>query len=129
MPRLRYAILVLRALWELLRYDLVHAARGFQHLCRQLERQPVLAHPAPELPEKQVCDAVSLASCFYWKRVYCLQRSVAATRLLRRSGIPGRVVIGYRPSPFFSHAWVEVNGRVVNDSAGYRERMHVLATF
>jgi hypothetical protein len=129
MPRIAYAVLVLRALWELLRYDVVHAARGFQHVCRQLERQPVMPQQALNSAEKQVCDAVSLASCFYWKRVYCLQRSVAATRLLRQSGIHGRVVIGYRPSPFFSHAWVEVGGRVVNDSQGYRERMHVLATF
>jgi transglutaminase superfamily protein len=129
MPRINYAMLVVRALWELLRYDVVHTARGFQHVCRQLERQPVIPQRTLDPAEKQVCDAVSLASCFYWKRVYCLQRSVAATRLLRQSGIHGRVVIGYRPSPFFSHAWVEVEGRVVNDSQGYRERMHVLATF
>jgi len=51
---------------------------------------------------------VSLAACFYWKPVRCLQRSVAAMRLLRKCGIDGRLVIGYRPSPFFSHAWVEV---------------------
>ena len=129
MPRPTYAMLALRALWELLRYDVVHATRGFQHVCLQLERQPVLPRRTLEPAETQVCDAVSLASCFYWKRVYCLQRSVVATRLLRKSGIPGHVVIGYRPSPFFSHAWVEVEGRVVNDSQGYRERMHVLATF
>ena len=129
MARTSHAMLVLRALWELLRYDVVNAASGFQQVCRQLELQPVAPHRTLDAAEKQVCDAISLAACFYWKRVYCLQRSVAATRLLRQSGIPGRMVIGYRPSPFFSHAWVEVEGRVVNDSQGYRERMHVLATF
>jgi hypothetical protein len=35
-------------------------------------------------------------------------------------------VIGYRPSPFFSHAWVEVDGRIVNDSPVYQERLFVL---
>jgi hypothetical protein len=35
-------------------------------------------------------------------------------------------VIGYRPSPFFSHAWVEIDGRLVNDLPGYAEQLRVL---
>jgi len=35
-------------------------------------------------------------------------------------------VIGYRAAPFFSHAWVEVAGRVVNDSPIYQMRLQVL---
>jgi hypothetical protein len=49
-------------------------------------------------------------------------------RLLRKHDVVARLVIGYRPVPFFSHAWVEVNGRVVNDSPAYRERLQVLYT-
>jgi hypothetical protein len=124
-----YALLVIRALWELFRYDAIHAVRGFQYICRKLEEQPLPPAEGASKREQQVCQAVSLAACFYWKRVYCLQRSVAAARVLRGSGIPARVVIGYRPSPFFSHAWVEVNGKVVNDSPVYRERMQILCTF
>jgi hypothetical protein len=126
---MRYALLVIRALLELLRYDVIHAVRGFHYLCRKLEEQPLPPAEGASKLEHQVCQAVSLAACFYWKRVYCLQRSVAAARVLRSSGIPARVVIGYRPSPFFSHAWVEVNGTVVNDSPVYRERMQILCTF
>ncbi|MEI9974385.1 MAG: lasso peptide biosynthesis B2 protein [Ignavibacteriota bacterium] len=33
---------------------------------------------------------------------------------MRDRGIPAEVVIGYRPAPFFSHAWVEIGGRVAN---------------
>ena len=33
----------------------------------------------------------------------------------RRNGIAAQLVIGCRPLPFESHAWVEVDGRVVND--------------
>jgi len=36
------------------------------------------------------------------------------------------LVIGYRARPFFSHAWVEVDGRVANDSAGYQHNLTVL---
>ena len=129
MSQTRYALLVVQALWELARYDLMQAMLGFRQIYLRVERQQV-AVPGARLPEPaQVCDAVSLATCFYWKRVYCLQRSAVAALLLRRSGIDGRLVIGYRPSPFFSHAWVEVDGRVVNDSPVYKDRMHVLCTF
>jgi hypothetical protein len=63
---------------------------------------------------------------FYWKRIRCLQRAIVTARVLRRHGIPAEVAIGYRPSPFFSHAWVEVAGRVINDSPTFQHRFHIL---
>jgi hypothetical protein len=69
---------------------------------------------------------MTLAICFYWKPVRCLQRSTAMARLLRQFRGPARVVIGYRPSPFFGHAWVEMDGRVIHDSPAY-QRLHVVA--
>ncbi|HKA02602.1 MAG TPA: lasso peptide biosynthesis B2 protein [Candidatus Solibacter sp.] len=55
-----------------------------------------------------------------------MQRSIVTVRVMRRRGIPAEVVIGYRPEPFVSHAWVEVAGRVVNDSSTYQRRIAVL---
>lgn len=128
MSRAAYALLVIRAFWQLHRYDLVNRTLGFQRIHRQVARRKVVTRaPRPSL-EAAICDAVSLAACFYWKPVLCLQRSVAATLLLRKHGIHSRLVIGYRPAPFFSHAWVEVDGRVVNDLPAYKERLQVLCT-
>lgn len=124
--RAAYALLVMRALWELIRYDLINTALGFRHVYRTVERQRVAPHSFDPAEQALACEAVTVAVCLYWKRVLCLQRSVVATRLLRKLGIEGRLVIGYRPAPFFSHAWVEVNGRVVNDSPAYKERLRVL---
>jgi hypothetical protein len=121
--------LVLEAVWGLIRYDLVNVTLGFQRICRQVARQPVASQTFHGQTESLVCDAVDLAACFYYKPVRCLQRSVVATRLLKKSGFKSCLVIGYRPAPFFSHAWVEVDGRVVNDSPVYKERLHVLCTF
>jgi hypothetical protein len=70
--------------------------------------------------------AVDEACVWYIRRVACLQRSVVTTWLLRRHGINGELVIGYRPVPFESHAWVEVNGAIVNDLAQYRAKFTVL---
>ena len=118
---------VIRTLFEFIRYDLITSTAGFPRIHRQLMRQRVAVR-AVQAREALICEAVSLAACFYYNPVPCLQRSVVATRLLRKSGISARLVIGYRPAPFFSHAWVEVDGRVVNDSPAYKERLQVLTT-
>lgn len=126
--RVQYLLLVLRALCGLALYDATNALFGFGHIQRQLKWQSPVAKAAdPEL-RQAVCNAVLLATCVYWKPVLCLQRSVCAVRLLRSYGIAAKLVIGYRPAPFFSHAWVEVDGRVVNGSAAYQSRMRVLCT-
>jgi hypothetical protein len=44
-----------------------------------------------------------------------LQRSSVAVTLLRRHGIFAEMVIGAQRLPLKAHAWVEVDGRVVND--------------
>jgi hypothetical protein len=115
---------IARALFELVLFEMV-AAFGFKHVLR------ALAHVPPESTttaaiEHDLCDAIQMATCLYYKPVLCLQRAFCTTRLLRARGIRARLVIGYRPVPFLSHAWVEVDGRVVNDSPVYQQRLSVL---
>lgn len=74
----------------------------------------------------RVCSAVDLACVLYWKEVQCLQRSAVATYMLKRKGIPARMIIGVRQLPFRAHAWVEVDGHVVNDRPYVREMYTVL---
>jgi Transglutaminase-like superfamily len=124
----RYCFLVLRALFEMVRYDVIVSSVGIGRILRQLRSQHVPVKQCREDLQKPICDAVLLASCFYWKPVLCLQRSVCTTILLRKHGIGAKVVIGYRPAPFFSHSWVEVNGQVAYGSSAYRERLQVLIT-
>jgi hypothetical protein len=128
MKRAKYAWLVFRALYELARYEAIISLLNFGCIQRQVSRQSIAAKPtSPEL-EQSICHAVLLATCLYWKPVLCLQRSVCAVRLLRKHGIVARLAIGYRPAPFFSHAWVEVDGRVVNGSPAYQKRLRLLYT-
>ena len=119
---MKKAELLIRALYEIVRYEVVLALLGSGRILSHLRRQSVSESRSAEL-EKTICDAVLLATCFYWKPVLCLQRAVCTVRLLRRHGINARLVIGYRPSPFFSHAWVEVDGRVVYGSSAYQKRL------
>lgn len=115
--------LVFRALYEIVRYEVVLSLLGYGRILSQLKRQSITAQSTSAELEKTICDAVLLATCFYWKPVLCLQRAVCTVRLLRKHGFHARLVIGYRPSPFFSHAWVEVDGRVVYGSVAYQKRL------
>ena len=125
---IRFSLLVVRAWWELVVFDLIRAKSGFQGVHSHLARQGVTSQDRHKWADTVICEAVSLATCFYFRPVFCLQRSVAAAKLLRKHGIASRLVIGYRAAPFFSHAWVEVDDRVLNDSPAYKERLQVLVT-
>src|SRR5690348_7506929 len=128
MKKAKHTWLVIRALYEVVRHDVVLRLRGSGRTLQQVSRQRVTARPTSQELEQAICNAVLLATCLYWKPVLCLQRSVCAVRLLRKHGVVGRLAIGYRPVPFFSHAWAEVDGRVVNDSPAYRTRLRLLYT-
>ena len=116
----RVVVLYARVLWELLRYDALFACRGLRGV---RPKRPRGAPPVTENPalESAICEAVTAIAPFYWKPVRCLQRSIVMARLMRAQGIPAEAVIGYRPAPFFSHAWVEVGGRVAGESPVYRQ--------
>jgi len=84
------SFLVLQAYLKLIQFDLYLARRNF---------------------------AALMAGIWYWKESLCLQRSAALTCLLKRYGVPAQMVIGAQQMPFKAHAWVEVDGRVVNDKS------------
>jgi hypothetical protein len=73
-----------------------------------------------------ICQAIDLACVYYLKPVMCLQRSAAQVLLLRRYGWQAEMVIGAQVIPFKSHAWVEVEGEVVNDKPYMHEIYSVL---
>jgi hypothetical protein len=121
MTRVNRLWFMLCALYELARFEVIVALSGSGSILEQLRNQPVSTETGVE--EKMISDAVLLATCFYFKPVLCLQRAACTVRLLRKHGTMARLVVGYRPSPFFSHAWVEVDGRVVYGSAAYQKRL------
>jgi len=126
MKKIRFASFVFAAFFEIVRYEIVLKMRGSGRILQQLNRRGWSRKPFTRELERDICDAVLLATCFHWKPVLCLQRSVCTARLLRRCGIDALVVIGYRPSPFFSHAWVEVDGRVIYGSPAYKQQLRPL---
>jgi len=115
-----------RVVWELVRYDVLFAWRGIEGV---RPREGARPGTAGEGQETAICEALRSVAPFYWKPIRCLERAIVTARVMRRHRIAAEVVIGYQTGPFFSHAWVEVGGRVANDSPAYQARLLVLERF
>lgn len=118
--------LTLKAYLKLIHFDLYLVQGSFEALYDKVRGYPVRNQaPAPDAVER-ICSAVDMACIWYWKQALCLQRSAATACLLRMYGVPAQMVIGAQQIPFKAHAWVEVDGRVVNDKPYTPEMYAVL---
>lgn len=106
----------LAAAWlTLAAVDLLVRWRGSGWWLRVLEeRYPVRHGKVDPTAVARVVHAVDRAAGLYVKKAWCLEHSLAITLLLRRAGVPARLVLGARPMPFFAHAWVEVGSHIVS---------------
>jgi hypothetical protein len=120
------SLLVLKACLQLVRFDLFLARRDFSALHTKVRKYPVRVRAKFPHSIEQICAAADLACIWYWKEVLCLQRSAATACLLKSRGIQAEMVIGAQQMPFKAHAWVEVDGRVVNDKPYTPEMYAVL---
>ncbi len=122
---------VAKALALLFHYDLcVPPVEALRRRSLWIIHQTVSKWRVAEIPASddrcaEICKAVELACSWYPKRVKCLQRSFATAYLLRRSGIRAEFVVGGIKLPFEEHAWIEVEGRVVNDKPTFVSRFRI----
>ena len=117
--------LLLRAYASLLSFEGNMSRHNFQEIYRRVERRKIQS-PRSASSLEDACHALNVACVLYFKEVQCLQRSAALVCLLRDLGIPATLVIGAQQLPFRAHAWVEVEGRVVNDKSYTNEMYAVL---
>jgi hypothetical protein len=118
--------LVLKAYMKLVYFDLYLARGNFSALYDRVRSYPTGKKVEVADAVERICSAMDMACIWYWKEVLCLQRSAATACLLKRHGIPAQMVIGAQQMPFKAHAWVEVDGRVVNDKPYMQEMYAVL---
>jgi hypothetical protein len=107
--------LFLRTFFELLRFHGYLLRNDFPGLYRTVRDYPRKRLLPLENSVERICRCCDIACVCYPTRVLCLQRSAATVCLLRAYGIPAQLVIGVQDLPFKAHAWVEVQGSVVND--------------
>lgn len=120
-------MLVLQSFVLLARIDLLMRFRSFKSMHTLVQRRMTGQRRSERIADVEtICRATDLACVLYVKPVMCLQRSAAQALLLRRYGWQAEMVIGAQLIPFKSHAWVEVEGEVVNDKPYMREIYSVL---
>lgn len=107
--------LVLEAIVNLIVFDLYLARGNFSALYEKVRKRPVKNRIVLPATVERIVGAVDMACIWYWKEVLCLQRSAATACLLKKYGVRAQMVIGAQQLPFKAHAWVEAEGRVVND--------------
>jgi hypothetical protein len=110
----------------LLFVDLTLRLRGFNALHRLLQKRKVKQVRKHGQPSEALSNAVDLGCVFYFRQVLPLERSAAAALLLRRHGWPADLILGVQIFPYESYAWVEVEGRIVNDQPNLLEVYEVL---
>jgi hypothetical protein len=100
-----------------------HSTKALYRVLRVMAR---LSTPRHSSAAATYVEAITEASIWYFHPVACLQRSAALALMLRLNGIAAELVIGFQPTPFRSHAWVEVDGTIVNDRPQYQRVFTVL---
>ena len=117
---------VLQSWLLLLYFEWVMRFRGFRHVHTVVREQKIRSRRRTDAEAGDLSHAMDLACVFYFKRVLCLQRSAALAVLLRRHGWNTEMVIGAQLFPSLFHAWVETEGRVINDKPHVTELFQVL---
>jgi hypothetical protein len=116
-------ILFFQAFFMLIAYDILSALCRFQTIYSMVRSWKVKGKTAEAGVVDRVCVAVNYACIWYPKQALCLQRSFVVIYLLRKHGIAAQMILGAQKLPFKAHAWVEVDGRPIN------ERSNVQATY
>jgi hypothetical protein len=129
MARMKPSSLVFRAMWQLVRFDCGLRFHKFSDVYAKVRNHRIATRDICSPNADTICAAVNLACIWYPHHVLCLQKSLSTTCLLRDFGIPAFMVIGAQCLPFQAHAWVELEGRVVNDLPYIGEMYAVLDRF
>ncbi len=119
-------LLFFEAYETLIRFEFYVKRRTFAGLYETVRNCPIRPRAASNDDVARICYAVDLACIWYWREVLCLQRSAATACMLRNHGAPAQMVLGAQQIPFKAHAWVELDGRVVNDKPYIPEMYSVL---
>lgn len=121
--------LLLRAFWELAKVQYFLSFRDLPAIYEYVGASECSRRQSSARQPIEICGAIDVACIWFWKEVSCLQRSAATARLLREHGVSADMVIGAQSLPFKAHAWVEVNGQVINDKPYVREMYRELDRF
>jgi hypothetical protein len=119
-------LLFVKAYLKLIQFEYYLVRGNFPAIYETVRDCPISGKTPCRDAIENVCAAADLACIWFWREARCLQRSAATACLLRSCGVPADLVIGAKQMPFKAHAWVEVQGVVINDKPYMREIYAIL---
>lgn len=111
---------VLRILWTFVLIDAGFWALGFDRTFRWISRTGRRASRRRQEIGADEVDSIFQAvqranRIYYRRRLDCLPKALAMYRFLRLHGIPAELCVGVKKYPFSGHAWVEFDGRILDE--------------
>lgn len=118
---------VARCLLVLVACDIALRCLGFARTLRAARKWAgSVEHDLPDEIVRQTLRNVVVATALYPGRSKCLEQAVASFLLLRRRGASVQIRLGVQPYPFCAHAWLEMNGQPITESAEVISRFALL---
>lgn len=122
--------IILMALKELSLVNLKKEKFNLFNIYKEMYTIPV-KHP---ISDKENIDKIILQTISSLNKVYyldmtnnkCLTYSYILTKLLRNQNVLAKLKVGIRTRPFFSHAWVEVDNKIINDDKSIKNSLSVI---
>lgn len=112
-------------------FDLSLRCFGLRRTVHMVQRyvRPRNDAPDPSVLAAEAVRRVANAAVFYPRRALCLEQSVVLFYVLRRRGVPAELKVGVQPFPFVAHAWVEHEGRPLNEHEEFVMRLAPFPSF
>jgi hypothetical protein len=119
----------LKTIYTLAKCSRIVNAKGLIGIIRAIEDVKSKFSSPLAVNETLAKNAMHMITKFYFlskNNSNCLTYSFCLVYILLKLGLQANLVIGVRTRPFYSHAWVEHNRKILNDDARLREKLSVI---
>lgn len=122
--------LIIEAFFELVKIHFILKVGKISKLIRFLQRRLAIeSNTTVSLEQISLLGAALDKVClFYPKKTYCLPWAGTLALLAFKRGWKCQFFIGIQTLPFYAHAWIEYQGKIVNDSLEIQERLAPILT-
>lgn len=120
---------VLSALWTLIKVNNYIKFKGFYPTIQLIQRSkdPQTTYIIPSDEElRDLANIVNKACLLYPSRTKCLEWAITFVLMALKRKWKCNLEIGVQNYPFFAHAWVECDGKVVMDSSDLRTGLGII---
>lgn len=128
-PSVRYSLpLLCRSIWTLTMAGLIIKSGGYALVVKALRRnsQNICVTAIRSVGTDEIMAHINKVFIFDFSNNRCLTYSLTLYLMARRMGLPAKLMVGVRTRPFFSHAWVELDGVIINDDPELREKLSII---